>query len=180
MSGRNRTLFGRSLEPICGSGMYTKRLNNWLTLAANLGVIAGILFLALEIRQSNRIALVANEMEIRKSYADVTQSLFANRESSELLARATSSDAEFDAAESGMLYSHVLTMLNIWMAVEIGYNNGMLPRRTYDDMEDDIRSYAKYYPALHSFFQDLMNDYPSGRESEVYRMINDALSEMNR
>ena len=28
---------------------------NWLTLAANVGVIAGIFFLALEIRQSNQI-----------------------------------------------------------------------------------------------------------------------------
>jgi hypothetical protein len=160
--------------------MDTTRLNNWLTLAANLGVIAGILFLAFEIRQSNRIALVANEMDIRQSYADVNQSLFTNRESSELLVRATRSDAEFDAVESGMLYSHVLMMLNLWISVEIGYNNGMLPRKTFDDMEDDIRSYAKYYPALHSVFQGLLNDYPSGRESEVYRIINDALSEMSR
>ena len=33
--------------------MNTDNLNKWLTLAANLGVIAGILFLAIEIQQNN-------------------------------------------------------------------------------------------------------------------------------
>ena len=36
--------------------MNIERLNSWLTLIANIGVIAGIIFLALEIDQSNREA----------------------------------------------------------------------------------------------------------------------------
>ena len=36
--------------------MNFERLNSWLTLVANMGVIAGIIFLALEIDQSNRQA----------------------------------------------------------------------------------------------------------------------------
>ena len=36
--------------------MNTDRLNRWLTLAANLGVLAGLIVLIMEIRQSSAIA----------------------------------------------------------------------------------------------------------------------------
>jgi len=159
--------------------MDLKQLNSWLTLAANLGVIAGIFFLALEIRQSNRIALVANETDVRRSYSDITQAVFTNRDSAELLARATNPDAEFDDAEREMLTAIVFSNLNVWLAVEIGYENGMLPRQTYEDAYDDIRSYIKYYPAMHYIYRIAMDDYPSGKDSEVYRMINESI-EANR
>ena len=63
--------------------------------------------------------------------------------------------------------------------MEIAYDNGMLPRETYDDAQDDIRVYAKYYPAMHSTFRGLMASYPAGSDSDVYRMINEALAEAN-
>ena len=173
------TQSGQLLGLDCETGMDTSRLNNWLTLAANIGVIAGIFFLAFEIRQSNRIALVANETDIRKSYADLTAAIFSNRDSAELLARATDPNAEFDDVELEMLSAHVLTMLNLWTAVEIGYDNGMLPRQTYNDVHDDIRVYAKYYPAMHTIMRAAMDDYPSGLGSDVYRLINEALAETN-
>lgn len=157
--------------------MDIQELTNWLTLAANLGVIAGIVFLALEIRQSNRIALVANETDIRKSYSELAKDVFANRDSAELLARATDPEAEFDEVELEMLSAHVLSLLNIWMAVEIAYDNGMLPLQTYNDAEDDIRAVAKHYPALHSTFRAAIDDYPSARNSLVYRVISESFSE---
>jgi hypothetical protein len=39
-----------------GLGMNIERVNRWLTLGANLGVLVGIVFLALEIRQNSEIA----------------------------------------------------------------------------------------------------------------------------
>ena len=162
-----------------GSGMDTKRLNNWLTLAANLGVIAGIVFLAFEIRQSNRIALVANETEIRKSYSEFAKEVFANRDSAELLARAANPGAEFDDVEMEMLSAHVFTLLNTWMAVEIAYDNGMLPLQTYNDAEDDIRAFTKHYPAMRAVLQAAIVDYPSGGDSDIYRIINEAIADSN-
>ena len=162
-----------------GSGMDTKRLNDWLTLAANLGVIAGIAFLAFEIRQSNRIALVANETDIRKSYSEFARDVFSNRNSAELLARAADPEAAFDDVELEMLSAHVFTLLNTWMAVEIAHNNGMLPLQTYNDAEDDIRAFTKHYPAMRSILQSAIDDFPSGRDSDIYRIISEAIAEAN-
>ena len=48
--------------------MDTDRLNRWLTLLANIGVIAGIGFLALEVRQNNQqleTQIAINQHQIR-------------------------------------------------------------------------------------------------------------------
>lgn len=37
--------------------MKIQKLNNWLTLLANVGVIAGIVFLGIEVQQSSNIAI---------------------------------------------------------------------------------------------------------------------------
>lgn len=41
--------------------MDSDRLNRWLTLGANLGVLAGLALLVVEIRQSNQLALAQIE-----------------------------------------------------------------------------------------------------------------------
>lgn len=53
--------------------MNTDSVNKWLTLAANIGVLAGIIFLSIEIRQTNRIAntqFLANDLATRTTAYD--------------------------------------------------------------------------------------------------------------
>ena len=102
-----------------------------------------------------------------------------NRDSAELLARATDPDAEFDDVELEMLSAHVFSLLNTWMAVEIAHDNGMLPLQTYNDAEDDIRAFTKNYPAMRSVLQAAIDDVPSGGDSDIYRIINEAIAEAN-
>lgn len=45
--------------------MNTDKLNNWLTLWANVGVIAGLIFVALEIRTNTESNIIA----VQSSYA---------------------------------------------------------------------------------------------------------------
>jgi len=51
--------------------MDTDRLNRWLTLAANIGVIAGILFLALELRQNSNLMRAQSRTEMSKSTVEL-------------------------------------------------------------------------------------------------------------
>ena len=58
--------------------MKLTKLNDWLTLAANIGVIAGIVFLAMEINQSNKVTIAATYQarisEIENSYQNTALS----------------------------------------------------------------------------------------------------------
>lgn len=44
--------------------MNLDRLNRWLTLAANIGVIAGIVFLGIELQQNNRLSAAQAEFNL--------------------------------------------------------------------------------------------------------------------
>ena len=48
--------------------MDIEKLNRWLTLGANVGVLAGIIFLALEIQQNSRLARLQFEDERRVTW----------------------------------------------------------------------------------------------------------------
>ena len=56
--------------------MKLKEFNEWLTLTANIGVLAGIVFLALEVQQSNNLL----EREIALSQQDTSNGQFINSE----------------------------------------------------------------------------------------------------
>ena len=59
--------------------MDTNRVGHWLTLAANLGVIVGIAFLILEIRQNSNIATA----QVRFDYASGWRSIDEQRQDEE-------------------------------------------------------------------------------------------------
>ncbi len=46
------------------------KMNSWLTLTANIGVLAGILFLAIELRQNSDIARADSYREIVQDIAN--------------------------------------------------------------------------------------------------------------
>lgn len=45
---------------------------------ANIGVIAGIIFLVLEIQQSNRLVLVNAEYALRDSWGTINEAIYSN------------------------------------------------------------------------------------------------------
>ena len=53
--------------------MDTDRINHWLSLVANLGVIAGIAFLALEIRQDRDIAKTQIRLDVAAAWRSIDE-----------------------------------------------------------------------------------------------------------
>jgi len=92
--------------------MHLNRLNKWLTLLANFGVVAGIIFLAVEIRQNQvlleqnqQTMLRAQELEILhathlevEQFNDLRAQIYLNKEISELWLNGRSGEFE-DAVE---------------------------------------------------------------------------------
>jgi len=74
--------------------MEIDRLNRWLTFLANIGVIAGLVFLVLEIQQSNRIAVAATEIEVRNSFSSINASIYTDPELSRLMVRLVDIDVD--------------------------------------------------------------------------------------
>jgi ATP phosphoribosyltransferase regulatory subunit HisZ len=65
--------------------MNMEKLNHWLTLVANFGVIAGVVFLAYELRQNNELLEQGSRYSMLQNQKDWTQFIASNEEISNLL-----------------------------------------------------------------------------------------------
>jgi hypothetical protein len=90
------------------------RLNRWLTLAANVGVLVGIVFLALEIRQNS------DHLALQLEFAVPTQKIFEmNRDLMDpsvarIMAIAIETPAELTFEQGLVASSFILNALNEW------------------------------------------------------------------
>ena len=156
----------------------TEHVTKWLTLLANIGVLVGIIFLALEIRQSNRIAIATTEISIREQWVAHNEIVLTNNSVAELLVKAADPDAEFSAVEIQKLWAFLYVNINTWLAIEIAYEQGMLPHATFESALDDIRGVLQRFPALHPLVREIIDNSPSGADSHVYTAMRQALEEI--
>lgn len=158
--------------------MDTEKLNKWLALLANIGVLVGIIFLALEIRQSNRIALATTEISVRDQFNINNELVLANDTVAELLVKAYDADADFSDVEIAKLYGYWYAHVNTWMSIEIAYKNGMVSRATLEVALADVRGVLHDYPALKSPAREATDWFPSIADSEVQAAIREALEDV--
>jgi hypothetical protein len=157
----------------------SENVNKWLTLLANTGVLIGIMFLAFEIRQSNRIAIASTEISIREQFKTTNELVLANDAVAVLLVKATDANAEFSDVEKEKLSSYLYAHINTWMGMEIAYANGMLTRATFETALDDVRGVLGVYPAMKPIAQEIMGLYTSFADSQVYDAIREVLEDID-
>lgn len=106
--------------------MNIDNVNRWLTLLANLGVIAGIVFLAFELRQNNQL-LVA-----QSSYAQFNveqQRRLMQMQESEIAVKPRESLTDAERLRRLLLYNNMLDSF-VWQYRE--YQAGRLPENFID------------------------------------------------
>jgi len=147
--------------------------NKWLTLLANMAVLAGIVFLALEVRQSNHIAIAATEMSVWDKYVSLNRMALENDGVAALLVKAADRDAEFSPEEKEKMWAYLYCFFNTWYSVETAYDNGMTTDITFDIVRNDIESLLGFYPAFRLFMQQALDEYPAVANTQI-------LTEMRR
>ena len=89
------------------------RTNRWLTLAANIGVIVGLLLLVAEIRQNSNISEMAFYMD-RRAQANQLNEYTLDLGVSEILRKAVMEPDELTLAEIEVFGSYLTLRLNSW------------------------------------------------------------------
>ena len=90
----------------------TDRLNRWLTLIANIGVIVGIAFLAIEIRQANRIAIASTEIGVRNGWLQLNESIYASSEVAGLWIKAADPNTQWSPIEEVRVTTIINNLVN--------------------------------------------------------------------
>ena len=138
--------------------MDLKNLNERLSLLAHLGVLVGLIFLVIEINQSNRIAVYAAENLRRTQHIEILSSRFEN---SEVIAKLMTQDSELDEVEYVQALAIARQQLNTWVDAETAHLNGLLSEKTYAEVFKDIEVIANEMPGLTPSFRYLIDAYGS-------------------
>lgn len=113
-------------------------LNKWLTLVANISVVAGIIFLALEVRQNANALKASTYQSMAAEQAQFNQN-FMNRDLAEILA--TIDAGGLDSLLSVQRYQ-LKGMDNAWLFLQenlyFQYTSGNLPASSWDSRQKAI------------------------------------------
>ena len=129
------------------------RLNKWLTLLANLGVVIGIIFLALEIRSNTASNRIAIQSAFSSNWVDINGGIAHDRQLAALIEK-TIAGGELDDIEHRQIHHYVRQLSS----------QAVLMRRLYVEgfaTKDDVRNAYQSFNNLVEFegfrreFQDL-------------------------
>jgi len=102
-----------------------RRLNAWLTLAANVGVLVGIIFLVFELRQNTVAVRSAAASSLQSSYSDIELVIAGNRDFADVLVKGRAA-APVDVAEELRLMAFYRTVLRGWQNSQYQHLSGTL------------------------------------------------------
>ena len=80
--------------------MNMDKLNQWLMLGANLGVILGIIFLALEVQQNNNLIATQNRFNAQQQFNEYTSVIVTTPDLSALMVAMDAGDTPLTQKES--------------------------------------------------------------------------------
>ena len=146
----------------------------WLELAGFVGVMLSLLFVAFQIQQANKIALVANVSAHYASFSAINELMMSDPELTPLLVRSQSSRdlSDFSQSERMRLESFIRVLANTWIPANIAYNNGQLAPSSFDAVFDDARASLNIAgPAMREMWKGVVYTYPGLSDLEIIQFL---------
>ena len=104
------------------------KANMWLTLVANIAVLAGIVFLSMEISQSNRIAVQDARSELTSKQHDLELLFLENSDVAGIMVKLAAGD-ELTPHEEFQATSFAMIIINEAAALNLTYENEFISDR---------------------------------------------------
>ncbi len=145
------------------------------------GVIASLIFVAFELRQANKIALVNSVSDVYEKYTGINAILISDPNLAELITTHREALSELSTADQERRQSWNFILLNTWLSANVAYDNGILAESTFHGVLDDISYNLRVTdPAGRQSWRRIMENYPGLHELEVIRVIKSELDKYDK
>ncbi len=129
--------------------MKSKYWRDLVEIVGVLTIVAGLLLVAWEIRQANRIARAQIGMELAAQYNEFNSARFENPEVARLSLMLLEPDKyEITETEASMMTGAVWHFYNLFWSAQIAYDNGILSLEDLAVYRSDLAWILKYMPGL--------------------------------
>ena len=151
------------------------KVNRWLTLLANIGVLIGLAILIVEVNQSNRIATYAAENARRTMFFEQNLTMFESIDAARVAAKLADPGAQLEGSDAAQAQALALAYVNIWFDTQVAHSRGLLAEGTLDATLYTIDVTFDMYPGLAPYFSKII--LPDGPKSPVAEKIRTLLRE---
>ncbi len=149
------------------------RVTRWLTLAANIGVIVGIVFLVLEMRQNSAIATAQVRLEYAAGWRSVDESR-QDESFAEVLTKSIEKPEELSRNEVVQLDAYYSGVLDQMFSAQIASTAG-LRERTFADVAKTIGAIYFSNEFARSWWAQVRSDWSSPPENEFQKIMDEAI-----
>lgn len=151
------------------------KLNQWLKLLTNLGVIAGLIFLAVELNQNTQATIAAASNELTNQSLD----FFSLGIDNQVLSRALhkqSAGKELDDFEQHQVWRHQYFNFRVFENAYLQYRRGFYDQTEWDKYKRIIRGRLANDPCAKQMWTESSGQWTSEFASEV-TAIRDSIEE---
>ena len=150
--------------------MDSDRLNRWLTLAANIGVVAGIVLLVYELNQNREMMRAQVRNEISDRLVDIQMTVASNPQLADVLYRARAGE-ELTGSERTQFFNRNVAMYRYWESVHYQYRLGLYDDSEFFKQRDAWRSYINSSDAVSSVWCGIREEFSIEFENEVNQLL---------
>jgi hypothetical protein len=102
-----------------------EELNQWLTLIANIAVVGGLVFLALEVRHNTKVSQIQTHTELMNVGHEI-HNWKREPQFAEVVVRAESDFSTLSDSERVQFQTFVFELLNLWEHVMSAHRQGLM------------------------------------------------------
>jgi hypothetical protein len=160
--------------------MKQRHWREMLEIVGVLSIVAAILLLASEVRQSNHIAQAKIEIDVSQLYNQVNMSRATDPDFAKLFAKVQDPDSHLlTATDLSQIEGLAWHYLNNFLIIQLAFDQGLINQIDFDSYKSDIALIAAANPALISEWREILEQDPSLSDKEIFTPISDMFAAMD-
>ena len=120
--------------------MQNSKIGEWLQIIASLGVFVGLLLVAYEIRESNRVALSEGSRAVSEIFGELLRSEYET-DIHDLLAKSNENPEELSFADMMKLNAYFTAIVGAYNQWEGAYDLGTSRKNSLEDLKEGTNFY---------------------------------------
>jgi len=146
--------------------MKFEKINGWLTLVANFGVLIGIVLLIVELNQNQKMMKSQVRNEIATEIVDILYQIASNKELANIRRRGDAGDSL--SVDEYYRYDHIVTsFFRYWENVHFQYRNGLYDEGEFEYHMKAIMSAFQNNPGVQKLWCDTQDLFASEFKEDI-------------
>lgn len=126
-----------------------------------LAVFVTLLFLAIQIRESNKIARSAASAEIMNGYDGTNEIILDNPHMISLMVKLKDPNSQFTPEEEVEIEHYCYRLYTVHIQAYTAFQNGQVDEDYIEGVKQDVKNVAELYPGLVPIYRSILERYPA-------------------